>query len=139
MNGRQDIAVRAVAGVHHLKLPVSDVVASRRWYVETLGFEHDLEFVEEGRLAGVSVRHPGCGLRIALREDRRRAQAMAGFGVLALAVVDDAGLDAVIAGFDARGVTHSGRRHAREGWAVEVHDPDGMAMRLYSLERHADG
>ena len=139
MNGRQNIAVRALTGVHHLKLPVSDVVASRRWYVETLAFDHDLEFMEEGRLAGASVRHPGCGLRIALRQDAQRAHSMAGFDALTLAVVDDASLDAVIAGFDARGVAHSGRRRAREGWAVEVHDPDGIAMRLYSVERHADG
>lgn len=37
-----------LAGIHHVKLPVSDVVASRDWYQRTLGLELDIEFVEEG-------------------------------------------------------------------------------------------
>ncbi|GAC1338457.1 MAG: hypothetical protein NVSMB29_04260 [Candidatus Dormibacteria bacterium] len=125
-----------IVGVHHLKLPVTDVARSRTWYVEALGFAPDLEFVEDGVLTGAVVRHPVAGLRLALRGDPDRARAMAGFDPICLAVSSNHDLDHVIAGLDAGQVPHSGRRRGREGWAVEVHDPDGIAIRIYSLERH---
>lgn len=125
----------APVGVHHLKLPVADPETSRHWYIDTLGFVADLEFAESGALAWVSLRHPTAGLRLALRRDPERARALAGFDSLCLAVSTDTDLETLTAGLDARGVPHSGAQHAREGRVVELHDPDGIAIRLYSLQR----
>src|SRR5680860_907280 len=47
-----------LAGVHHLKLPVRDLDRSRAWYESRLGFELAVEFVEEGQLMGLLLRHP---------------------------------------------------------------------------------
>lgn len=38
----------ALAGVHHLKLPVTDLERSREWYHTRLGHQVQLEFVEQG-------------------------------------------------------------------------------------------
>ncbi|HZG92180.1 MAG TPA: VOC family protein, partial [Pseudonocardia sp.] len=34
-----------ISGFHHVKLPVSDVAASREWYQRVLGFRTEIEFV----------------------------------------------------------------------------------------------
>ena len=34
-------------GVHHLKLPVSDLTRSRAWYESRLGYRLHIEFVED--------------------------------------------------------------------------------------------
>jgi catechol 2,3-dioxygenase-like lactoylglutathione lyase family enzyme len=82
-----------LCGVHHVKLPVTDVQASRDWYCRVLGFQPELDFVEDGTLMGVGLSHPG-GLRLALRCDRDRIAALVGFDPVALAVPGRAELDA---------------------------------------------
>ena len=37
----------ALAGIHHVKFPVSDVAASRAWYEEVFGLTVQLEFRDE--------------------------------------------------------------------------------------------
>jgi catechol 2,3-dioxygenase-like lactoylglutathione lyase family enzyme len=61
----------ALAGVHHLKLPVSDLVRSRQWYRSRLGYEVTVEFVEQGKLMGYVLEHPNGGPSLALRPARR--------------------------------------------------------------------
>jgi catechol 2,3-dioxygenase-like lactoylglutathione lyase family enzyme len=55
-------------GVHHLKLPVSDLARSLEWYRTRLGYEKSVEFVEGGTLMGIGMRHsagrPGLALRL---------------------------------------------------------------------------
>jgi len=41
-----------LAGIHHLKLPVTDLDRSREWYISRLGYQVQMEFVEQGRLDG---------------------------------------------------------------------------------------
>src|SRR2546430_6131949 len=47
-----------LAGVHHLKLPVSDLARSIEWYRSRLGYAVEIEFVEQGTLMGVALNHP---------------------------------------------------------------------------------
>jgi catechol 2,3-dioxygenase-like lactoylglutathione lyase family enzyme len=42
----------ALAGIHHLKLPVTDLARSREWYQSRLGYQVQMEFVEQGTLMG---------------------------------------------------------------------------------------
>ena len=65
----------ALAGVHHLKLPVTDLARSREWYHSRLGFELKAEVVEQGQLMGLALGHPHGGPRLALRLDPERARA----------------------------------------------------------------
>jgi catechol 2,3-dioxygenase-like lactoylglutathione lyase family enzyme len=63
-------------GIHHVKLPVSDVARSREWYARVLGYTVDREFPDEdGIVRGVGGRLPGAAIPVALRQD---AQAAAG-------------------------------------------------------------
>lgn len=41
---------------------------------------------------------------------------------------------------DALGQPHGGIVTGHQGWVlVGLHDPDGIEVRLYTIERHADG
>lgn len=130
----------SVVGVHHLKLPVADVVRSQDWYVAALGFAADLQFVEDGVVRGVALRHPVAGLRLALRHDPVRAAALAGFDALSLAVGTRTDLDQVVArARAAAGATPGPVVEGREGWACDLPDPDGIVTRLYTHARHPPG
>ena len=98
-----------------------------------LGFQPELDFVEDGTLMGVGLSHPG-GLRVGLRCDRDRIAALAGFDLLALAVPGRAELDAWLAHLDALGVPHGPVMHGHHGDVVAVHDPDGIQIRLYTTD-----
>src|SRR5437764_146563 len=102
----RDRRMPGVCGVHHVKLPVHDPAISRDWYVRVLGFEQEIEFVEEGVMMGVALRDPRSGFRFAVRRAPDRAEALQGFDPVALAVTTRAELDAWIAHLDAQGIEH---------------------------------
>ncbi len=124
----------ALAGFHHVKFPVSDVVRSRDWYQRVLGFEVEIEFVEEGVLMGVGLAHPAGGPRLALRHDPARAEALSGFDLAALGVPARAEVAEWRAHLDALGEPHGGIVTGHKGGSVLVglHDPDGIEIRLYA-------
>lgn len=128
--------VGTVAGLHHLKVPVTDVSRSRQWYVEALSFVPDLEFVEDGILSGVALTHPAASVRLALRHDPGRAVALAGFDLIALAVGTRDDLNTLLETARAAGSTPGEVMGGREGWACDLADPDGIVVRLYTHERH---
>jgi catechol 2,3-dioxygenase-like lactoylglutathione lyase family enzyme len=127
----------SVAGFHHVKIPVSDVRRSRDWYGQMFGFVQEIEFAEDGVLAGVALRHPETGLRLALRGDPQRSRAMAGFDLVALAVSTLADLQTMAARTASPGAGHGPITKGHLGWACDVPDPDGILVRLYTHERHA--
>jgi catechol 2,3-dioxygenase-like lactoylglutathione lyase family enzyme len=123
-----------LSGIHHVKLPVSDVARSRDWYVRVLGFETAMEFVEEGRVEGVALRRDGCQPHIALRHDPDRARALSGFDAIALLVPSRDDVSRWSARLDELGEPHGGlvRGHAGGAVLVGLHDPDGIEIRLYA-------
>jgi len=50
-----------LAGIHHLKLPVTDLARSLEWYRSRLGYQVQIEFVEQGTLMGYGLGHPAGG------------------------------------------------------------------------------
>jgi catechol 2,3-dioxygenase-like lactoylglutathione lyase family enzyme len=123
-----------VAGIHHLKLPVSDVPRSRAWYERVLGFRASIEFVEDGVVAGVALRREGCQPQIALRHDPARAQALSGFDAVALLVNSRDEVRKWSIKLDDLGQPHGGLVTGHHGGSVLVglHDPDGIEIRLYA-------
>src|ERR1700749_2164705 len=45
------------AGIHHLKRPVTDLARSREWYRSRLGYQVQMEFIEQGTLMGYALTH----------------------------------------------------------------------------------
>ena len=121
-------------GIHHLKLPVSDLECSLAWYQGHLGYETMFEFVEEGVLMGVSMRHPNGGPDLALRRNPEKAQAAAGFDYFAIGVPGREAMEALAARFSAVGESHPEVQRTPVGWVLlGIHDPDGHEVRFYTV------
>ena len=123
-----------ISGIHHVKLPVSDVARSRAWYERVLGFESVIDFVEEGELMGVALRRDDCPCQLALRRDPDRARALSGFDAVALLVPTRDQVRAWRDVLDDAGEPHGGLVTGHHGGTVLVglHDPDGIEIRLYA-------
>jgi catechol 2,3-dioxygenase-like lactoylglutathione lyase family enzyme len=129
----------ALAGVHHLKLPVRDLQRSREWYESRLAYRVDVEFVEDGVLMGLAMEHPNGGPTLALRLDPARAEAAAGFDYFAIGVPDQAAIEALAARLTALGETHAGVHFATIGWILPLlRDPDGHEVRFYTVQHHTE-
>lgn len=128
-----------LAGVHHLKLPVSDLDRSIRWYATRLGYQVVIEFRDGGRRTGVAMTHPDGGPDLALNLNPDRAKASAGFDYFSIGVPDRDGIEALAAHLSSLGETHAGVHFATIGWILPMlHDPDGHEVRFYSMESHTE-
>jgi len=129
----------ALAGIHHLKLPVTDLARSREWYRSRLGYQVQVEFVEQGQLMGYALSHPNGGPPLGLRLNPERARAAAGFDYFAIGVPDRQAIDRLAARLTALGEQHAGVHWASIGWILpELHDPDGHEVRFYTVQHHRD-
>ncbi|WP_194909753.1 antibiotic biosynthesis monooxygenase [Catenulispora rubra] len=132
----------AHAGIHHIKLPVTDLERSTQWYRDVLGARRltDLDHRRpDGTLFAVILDIPGIAGRVELRLDPATAAALRGYDLLTLTVEDRPALDAWIAHLDARGTTHSPPIVALVGWLLVVPDPDGLRLRFYTKQPHGLG
>jgi catechol 2,3-dioxygenase-like lactoylglutathione lyase family enzyme len=96
----------ALSGIHHLKVHVTDVRRSARWYQRTLGYEPVMEFVEGSRLVGYGMSHPNGGTVLTLRLDPEQAQKTAGWVYFEWGVPDTAALEGLAERLAALGVGH---------------------------------
>jgi catechol 2,3-dioxygenase-like lactoylglutathione lyase family enzyme len=134
-----DEGVPVLAGVHHVKLPVTDLERSVEWYRTRLGYQPVMEFVEHDQLMGVAMRHPAGGPDLGLRIDPDRAVAAAGFDYFAIGVPDRHAMDRLAGRLTALGEQHAGVHLATLGWILPMlHDPDGHEVRFYTIESHTD-
>ena len=121
-------------GIHHVKLPVSNLARSQGWYDRVLGLETVIEFVEDGVLRGVALGRDGRRPEIALRHDPDRARALSGFDAVALLVPSRDDVQRWSTRLDDLGEQHGGLVQGHSGGAVLVglRDPDGIEIRLYA-------
>ena len=126
-------------GIHHVKLPVRDLARSRVWYESRLGYQATIEFVEDGRLMGVVMRHPAGGPAFGLRLDPARAEASAGFDYFSIGVPSREAITDLAERLTALGEAHAGVHRATVGWILpELHDPDGHEVRFYTTTHHSE-
>ena len=124
-------------GVHHVKLPVTDLGRSIDWYASRLGYQVALEFREHGRRTGVSLAHPRGGPMFGLVDAPDKARAAAGFDYISIGVPDRARLVELAEHLSGLGEQHAGVHFATLGWILPMlHDPDGHEIRFYSTEAH---
>ncbi|WP_051178925.1 VOC family protein [Nocardia concava] len=131
--------IPTLSGVHHLKLPVSDLTRSIDWYRTRLGYTVGVEFTEQGVLRGVALHHSNGGPMLGLRLDPERAAATAGFDFFSIGVPDRAALEALAGHLTGLGESHAGVHRASLGWILpQLHDPDGHEVRFYTEESHTE-
>lgn len=127
----------SLRGVFAVKLPVSDLNASRAWYERVFGFAVEFEFPDEDEVVrGVAGHLPGVSTYIGLREEPAVVAAVSGFNLLNLAVDDLGAVEAWAKHLDEVGVEHSPVIDATVGWMIVLHDPDGIELHIYSQQRH---
>lgn len=127
-------------GIHHLKLPVSDLQRSLSWYQDRLGYLVMKEFIEDGELMGIAMTHPNGGPDLAIRLDPDRARVAAGFDYFAIGVPGHDAIDALATRFMKRDDAHGGVQRTPVGWVLPgVHDPDGHEVRFYTVPLELPG
>jgi catechol 2,3-dioxygenase-like lactoylglutathione lyase family enzyme len=124
-----DLALTKGICLHHIRIPVSDVMNSSDWFAETFGFETILITEDEDMVTGVVMTNKS-GLFVGFHFDEARSAALGDFPVIGLAVSD---FDSWPAFLDAKGTAHSevidshlGRSLCARGpgeLAVEIHTP----------------
>jgi catechol 2,3-dioxygenase-like lactoylglutathione lyase family enzyme len=125
-----------LAGVHHLKIPVSDLDTSTAWYGTALRAHRDERFDHrdaDGRLFGVILTIPGVDIPVELRLAPESAAATAGHDPITFGVADRAGLDRWVAHLDGNGVEHSPVIAGFIGHLVQFSSPDGLEIRIYTV------
>jgi catechol 2,3-dioxygenase-like lactoylglutathione lyase family enzyme len=120
-------------GIHHVRLPVSDVTASRDWYREVFGLRVVLDEEEENEVVG-SVLAMGDGTTLGLHHDPHRAEALAGFCLLAVAVGGPEILRAWDARLERMEIAHTPVTQGPFGSYIELSDPDGLTVQLHTPE-----
>lgn len=132
----------ALTGVHHVKLPVSDLTRSREWYERVLGLRVLVDFPDDDGVVRGLAGLLGDGqspVPVALRQNATAAAGLAGFDPVSFAVADKAATVSWARHWDELGVEHSDVREGTLGWVVDVCDPDGIVLRLYSGDPDGEG
>lgn len=131
------MAQPSIIGVHHVKFPVSNLQQSREWYERALGLQVLVDFPDEdGVVRGLAGLLPGLPpVAVALREHPTAAAGAAGFDPVSFAVADRAAAMAWARHLDDLDVEHSAVTEGTLGWTLDVPDPDGIIIRLYSTDR----
>lgn len=129
----------ALAGVHHLKFPVTDLARSLDWYQRVLGgvrqphWDHQRP---DGSIFAHILLVPGLPYPLELRDEPRMADRIRGFDPTVFAVDTVEDLERWQRHLDAQGVPNSGVLRGIIGWLLVFNDPDGLSLRLYSHQTH---
>jgi len=122
-----------IVGVRQIKLPVSDLARSARWYSDLFGLEVAAEFIEDSAVRGIVLADHAAGFVIGLRQREYCASGpvLDGFDVCAFMVSTPEQMMRVVARCDDLGIAH-GEVHDRGefGLAMDVADPDGTVVRF---------
>jgi catechol 2,3-dioxygenase-like lactoylglutathione lyase family enzyme len=127
-------------GVHHLKLPVSDLAISLAFYEKAFDAKRipaaDHRREADGSLYAYILDVPGLGTMLELRLNPERAIAHARFDPITLTVANRATLREWDDHLTTAGILHSPIITAIQAWLVVVEDPDANRLRLYTRETH---
>ncbi|MQA10248.1 MAG: VOC family protein [Pseudonocardiaceae bacterium] len=126
-----------LAGIHHVKIPVTDLARSVDWYGKVFGYRTTWEFPEaDGVVRGVGGEVPGLGCTLAFRVNPKAAEGCRDFDPVSFGVRDREHVEEWAAHLDGLGVPHSPVIEASLGWLLVFDDPDGLQLHLYSWAEH---
>ena len=125
-----------ILDVLSVKIPVSDLAASRPWYAAVFGLREEMEWPDDdGVVRGVGFSGLGQVI-LALRQDPAAAAATDRFGFLNVRVPAEAHLGDCAAHLDALGIPHTPIMSAAQGRLIGFHDPDGHELSFYAQTHH---
>jgi catechol 2,3-dioxygenase-like lactoylglutathione lyase family enzyme len=123
---------RALTGLHHVRLPVSDLARSFAFWGELLGYERDFDFPGPDGPRGWALKHSLGGPRLVLWRDPGLAVASAGFSWFSLGLPSSRDVVDLAEELDRRGISHGGVQDAMvEVKLPSVADPDGHLVGFY--------
>ena len=124
-----------ILGLHHVKIPVSDMARSREFYERVLELEPLSEFADDhdGVVRGVVYRAKG-DLMISLREQPVAAAGLVGYDPFGMMLRGRADIEHWADRLDALGVEHAPIVEASIGFMLRFEDPDGIEVRFYTLD-----
>ncbi|MEV4350114.1 VOC family protein [Actinoplanes sp. NPDC049596] len=134
-----DAVTPRIEGVHHLKVPVSDLQTSLDFYERALGAQRIPEadhIRPDGSLFAYILRIDNLGTLLELRLNPDRARLHGGFDPMTLLVKDRTALRAWDEHLSQQGIAHSPVLTAMQAWLMVVPDPDNTRIRLYTAETH---
>jgi catechol 2,3-dioxygenase-like lactoylglutathione lyase family enzyme len=116
-----------------VKIPVTELRSSAKWYRDLFDLEVAMEFEEDGAVRGVVLADRAAGFVIGLRErDRCESKpVLAGFDVVAFELDSRESVEALVTRCDERGLVHTEIQDRGDfGVALDVPDPDGTVLRF---------
>lgn len=133
-----------VTGYAHVRITVTDIARSRKFYDDVFGFpvayevpagaddatREQLGFLYGGVIYGL----PGgqlLGLRPVARDGDAFDEDRVGLDHVSLAVAAPADLDHAVTVLDGLGIVHGGVKDIGRALILEFRDPDGVALELY--------
>jgi catechol 2,3-dioxygenase-like lactoylglutathione lyase family enzyme len=123
-------------GLHHIKLPVTDLDTSLTWYGRVFDAEHLTQFDHydgAGTRYAVILQLPGVDTPIELRWAPNAATATIGYDPVHLVAGDTDDLQAWVAHLDTLGIEHSPIITALAGQLLIFPDPDQTYLHLLTL------
>jgi catechol 2,3-dioxygenase-like lactoylglutathione lyase family enzyme len=132
------MAIRELAGIHHVKIPVTDLGWSLHWYRQVFGLRPTMAFPEaDGAVRGFAGEIPGLAPSlVAFRVNPAAAEGNRGFDPVSFAVETRDDLRAWAQHLDSLGVRHSPVIEASIGCLLVFDDPDGLTLHLYTWAEH---
>ena len=124
-----------LSGIHHPKIPVSDIEQTAAWFEKTLlarripRFDHK---DENGTLYAAMMMLPGVDKPLELRHAPRAAKAIAGYDPVTFQVDKKEDLDVWAKQLDAAGWQHSGVIQGYIGHLIEMKTPDRLEIGFYT-------
>jgi hypothetical protein len=122
-----------IIGIRQIKLPVSDLAISARWYTDLFDLELANEFFDDDAVRGVVLADPEAGFVIGLRERDYCASSpvLDGFDVCAFMLRTEEDMSTVIDRCVELAIEHGDVQDRGDfGIAMDITDPDGTVLRF---------
>ena len=140
MNVRPGTGVAGLDQIAQVKLPVTDLARSVRWYCALLDLRLWVEIVEDDVIRGAGLIDPEKRFNISLRDRSVCASQpdLTGFDVVAFLAAGRSVLSEVAERCDRLDIERTEIQDGPEGARLDVPDPDGTVLRFYHFTAPTD-
>lgn len=131
---------RCILGIHHIKLPSSNIDRTMHFYTTHLSFTHHSQLDHIDAATGVVyakiLQHESSGVMLEIRHHPAQAEKERRWDPITWAVEGREDLKIWRRHFEGAGVECSRVLTGAKGWVLCAADPDGRVVRLYTREEH---